>query len=113
MGWRLSSRIISSLFFLSSKPTVWDGDKELITSSLDAKGLGSKPTVWDGDFFVFLTLYFLNVLSPLCGMETALARNTRNHPRFSRFKPTVWDGDRVFLPRGALPFLVFQAHCVG
>ena len=34
--------------YISSKPTVWDGDLSVLLGQADKQD-GSKPTVWDGD----------------------------------------------------------------
>ena len=54
----------------------------------------SKPTVWDGDSIVDGSIVLIDtVLSPLCGMETAVFYFSKIRYRAYSSKPTVWDGD--------------------
>jgi hypothetical protein len=81
---------------------VWDGDQVVRTGPLEkpSTASGSEPTVWDGDTNIprhTVSVYFLVVLSPPCGMVTACLQ-TRSLERAStqdnwRSEPTAWDGD--------------------
>jgi hypothetical protein len=60
----------------------------------------SEPTVWDGDKLfkgsrALSILFWYEVPSPPCGMETALAQGFSCNSPMYRSEPTVWDGDSI------------------